>query len=875
MIGRTLSHYQVLDEISRGGMGVVYRALDIKLKREVALKVLLPELVANPERKRRFVQEAQAAAALDHPHIAAVYEIDEDQDVTFIVMELIRGEKLRDLIHQERLTPSRSMELATEIAEGLNRAHEKGIVHRDLKPSNIMVTEDGHAKIIDFGLAKLIEREEDKSADTRTIEKRDTKSGVVVGTVAYMSPEQARGQKIDRRSDIFSLGIMLYEMLTRKLPFNAPSAPEILSAIINQPAPPLDAQVDKDTLPDIQRILDKCLVKDPQDRYQTTGDLVVDLRAVRRRIDSMTTAPSVHAVRRRYWPHVASLLVLAVLAILFVSNWQAINRFAGSLVAPTDETVPFEDRDWLLLADFENTTGEEIFDESLNTAFKVGIEQSRHINIVPRRRVDDVLRRMKKSEVATIDETIARDIAEREGLKLIVVPGIAGVGGNYVLTATVQDVASGASLSSEMVRAEGKEQVLEALDELAQTVRRRLGETEEGISEHSKPLMSVTTSSLEALRHYSLGTERNIAGDFHTAKTHYEDALSLDPEFTAAKSSLGMLLFERFDRDMGKSLLTQALLDIDNLTDREKYGILAFHARAVENDLDSAIQHLETLLSLYPDDSAALNNRGWYLSQQGRYEEAVESYKRALEVEPNLKITVTGLSWIYLNHLGEIDKAIELCQRQLVENEDAFRLYDCLGWAYLGKGDWPSAENAFEKAVELNPRWTLILFRLAHSYRLQGRYHEAIEILLSIPEINPDEANSAYYDIAAIYQLKGDPSSARAYLQQYINEIDSLYKDDPENPDRLFCLSSASLRLGDNEHGTSLMQQYAKLTPDDHFGRAQLLAIQGRKTEAIDHIEMAIANGYTLYIWIKIHVDFVSLQEEPRFQALLDKHIKG
>ena len=315
MIGRTLSHYRVLAEISRGGMGIVYRALDVKLDREVALKVLPPELVADPERKRRFIQEAKAAAKLEHPNISVVYEIDEAEGVTFIAMELIRGEQLKDIINREKLPLARSLELATEVAEGLAIAHEKGIVHRDLKPANIMITEQFHPKIIDFGLAKLVEPLAGEGSDVETAIRGETDPGKVMGTVSYMSPEQARGKQVDHRSDIFSFGIVLYQMLSGELPFKAPSGPETLSAIINAPTPQLGSSVTDEVAPEIQRIADKCLAKDPAERYQGMKDLVIDLRSARRRLESGPVAPIVSPPSRKRWLWVGAAAACVLLLV--------------------------------------------------------------------------------------------------------------------------------------------------------------------------------------------------------------------------------------------------------------------------------------------------------------------------------------------------------------------------------------------------------------------------------------------------------------------------------------------------------------------------------------------------------------------------------
>ena len=327
MAERTLSHYKVFEELSRGGMGIVYRAVDIKLDREVALKVLPPELVADPERKRRFVQEAKAAAALHHPHIATIFEIDEADDTTFIAMELVRGQKLSELVHGEPLSLSRTLELATEIVDGLSCAHEKGIIHRDLKPPNIMLTEDGHPKIIDFGLAKLMEPlgSADSLEDTAL---RHTESGQILGTVSYMSPEQARGKSLDRRSDIFSFGIVLYEMVTGRLPFHGPSGVETLNAILKEPTPPLEidgAAQERDVFAELERVIRRCLAKDPDERYQTTQDLLSELRRIRHDSDTGISSPLAPAASARPRPWriaaaVAGVLVLAVAVSLYVTR---------------------------------------------------------------------------------------------------------------------------------------------------------------------------------------------------------------------------------------------------------------------------------------------------------------------------------------------------------------------------------------------------------------------------------------------------------------------------------------------------------------------------------------------------------------------------
>ncbi len=322
MTPRKLSHYEIREELSRGGMGIVYRALDVKLEREVALKILLPDLVKNEVRKRRFIQEARLASALKHPNIAVIYEIDDAEDETFIAMELIEGSKLSDLLARERLSISRATAMAVEILEGLSSAHEKGIVHRDLKPANLMVTKDGHIKIIDFGLAKLVERVpsvNDADSDAQTKAKGDTQEGQVLGTVAYMSPEQARGQTVDNRTDLFTFGIVFYEMLTGEMPFQGSSAVETMSAIINQPAPPVSRSVKGPLAEALSRIVERCLEKDPEDRYQTAKDLLSEVRRVKRDSESGARVADVSAVPERRRVTGWALVGLAVFAAVVFS----------------------------------------------------------------------------------------------------------------------------------------------------------------------------------------------------------------------------------------------------------------------------------------------------------------------------------------------------------------------------------------------------------------------------------------------------------------------------------------------------------------------------------------------------------------------------
>lgn len=842
--------YNIIEELGRGGMGVVYKVEDTKLKRSVALKFLSPELTQDVEARERFLLEAQAASALEHTNICTIHEIDETEDrQMYIAMAYYEGETLKEKLKSGPLKLEVTLDVIRQIAQGLAKAHGKGIVHRDIKPANIIVTNDSVVKIVDFGLAKL-------AGVTKV-----TKTGTTMGTAAYMSPEQARGESVDHQTDIWSLGIVLYEMLSGQLPFKGEHEQSVIYSILNEdPAPISSFQIGIPA--ELEQIVAKALKKNLKERYQHIDKLLADLQKVYKILDV-----------KPMWKISAWSRLRIASPLLWTSIIVVVGIALGLLLFYPARAIPFQERDWILITDFDNLTGDDVFDKSLNTALSVSIGQSSYINVLSKQRINEALRRMQKEDVEDIDDLVGREIAVREGIKVIFVPSISRVGNIYMLTGVIEDPFTGESLRSEIVRAQGKDKVLNALDELTRKIRRDLGESLAAISKRNKPLAKVTTSSLEALKQYSLGIENHWNSNFKEARLYYESALQIDPNFTAAKASLGSILFEKFDREKGKELLSKAIHDIDNLTEREKYGILAFHAYAVENDLEKAVQYIKMRLALYPDDEASHNNLGWYNFRLERYKDAIAAYKKAIEINPYLMLPYNGLNWIYLYHLGELDLALELCERQISYNTQNASAYNNLGWAYLGKDNLEEAKKAFEKALEINPRFILVLYRLAHTYRLQGRFQEALQPLEKILEIDQTES-SAHYDIGTIYQLLGNTKEARRYFEKYRKDPEKWVKENPKDADNYISLGVVLTRLGEKDRGWSMGQKAMAIDPTQHFGFAMLLSAQGKKYEAIDQLELAIKNGYHNYIWIKIHADFQPLYDEPRFQGLLRRGLK-
>lgn len=551
------------------------------------------------------------------------------------------------------------------------------------------------------------------------------------------------------------------------------------------------------------------------------------------------------------------LITIAIAIIIFITY--------GST------TIPFTERDWIVIADFENLTDETIFDHSLNTAFTLSINQSRYLNVLTRKRMIETLKRMEKENITKIDEETGNEIAIREGVEIFIVPSISKVGTRYILTTKILDTKTADILKSEVLYAEDEDEIIDKLDKLSKKIRRSLGESINMISDQSKPLKKVTTSSLQALKQYSLGIESHLLLDFEKAKIHYENAIRLDSNFTAAKASLGNLLFEKFDRNEGRKWLDEAIVSIDNLTDREKFGILAFYAVNIENDLDKGIAYTKRRISLYPDDPAAHNNLGWYFQKQGHYDMALDEYKRTLQIDPNMMLTHSGVIWIYLEFLGQIDSALVWSNRMVKYSPDNPWAYFYLGSSYVGLNEFEKAEASYLKAADLNPNLLLNQYRLAHDYRLQGMYDKAIEVLESILQKNAHES-SAHYDLGINYELLGKRETARNHFLEF-RKISKKWLDEYSNDPKTYIYNGIILtRLGEKDAGWEIGKRAMELDSTIYFEYSQLLAVQGQKIEALDYLEKALEDGYRDLVWIKLHPDLQILHEEERFKNLMNSY---
>ncbi|MGE5834446.1 MAG: protein kinase domain-containing protein [Acidobacteriota bacterium] len=712
LIGRTLGRYQILDEIGRGGMGVVYRAVDTTLHRDVALKILPPDLVADPDRRQRFFLEARTASRLEHPHICVIHEVGEADGATFIAMELVRGERLSDVLARGGMSTSHALQIATEVAEGLARAHEMGVVHRDVKPANVMITEEGHAKIIDFGLAKLVGALRGEASATTAAA---TEPGVVMGTMAYMSPEQARAGRVDHRSDIFSFGVMAYEMLSGRQPFHGHSGLETLNAILHTPAPPLPAlgpAVSIEANADMQRIIEKCLAKDPAARYQGMRDVVVDLRAARRRLDSgpVTTvsaapvaAPTAQASaaarygRRR--PLAIATVALIVVAIAGIVLW--LQRFPASpaMVASGKPSVA--------VMHFENHTGKTDLDwlrTGLTEMVVTDLSQSPDIEVLPTDHLSQILTTLNRQNDRVLSLDTIQETARRAGVKYAIVGNYLKAGETIRINVTLQEAATGKIVSSEKVDALNEASLFATVDDLIRRIKTTFA-TRAGSGGPTglivppggkeslvffRDLKEVTTASPEAYRYYVQGLDLQRAGLQREAVPLFEKAIAIDKDFALALVKLAAI-HSNLGHPVQFEQYAQRAMDLTNrLTPRERYYIEGVYYWQKEATMQKAIDAFKNSLALYPNDDQAKHSLAVTYNRIGRTDEAIRLGEELRQRGVSNALTWTNLAETYVA-VGQFEAARQVMDDHLRRTSPNAGSHRFWGWllTVMGKGAPP------------------------------------------------------------------------------------------------------------------------------------------------------------------------------------------
>jgi len=821
MIDQTISHFRIVEKLGAGGMGVVYKALDTRLDRPVALKFLPDNMMQDSQALERFRREAHAASALNHPGICTIYDIGEQDQRPFIAMEFIDGETLRQHIHGQPLPIEQILDLGIQIADALDVAHTEGIIHRDIKPSNVFVTKRGQAKVLDFGLAKLVAKDV-LSLDPEHSSSKGTQEplsivGVISGTPAYMSPEQVRGDDLDRRTDIFALGLLLYEMATGRQAFGGRTGGAIIEAILTR-APDAVRTVNPQIPPHLEEIINKCLDKDRNLRYADAAAVRAELQLLKRVSESgsmmalasvaaaaaaSTPAAPVTTVHGQSFPWRAVVIGSpALIALLVIGGWFYNERRAAAL-SQTDTVV---------LADFTNKTGDPIFDDTLRQGLAAQLQQSPFLSLLSEQRIQQTLRLMGLPAEGKLSPNIAGDLCQRAGSKAYLSGTISSIGSQYVIGVSAVNCQTGDYLAQEQFTADGKENVLKALGEASTRLRGKLGESLKTVQKLDTPIEQATTPSLEALQAYSLG-RKTMQGkaDFTAAVPLFERAIELDPKFAMAYASLGTTYHNLGEKILASKNTQKAYELRARVSEWEKFYIESHYHDFVTGDLEKARQAYELWSQIYPRETVPSTNLGVIYQTLGQHDKSLAKYLEAMRMSPADSLNFGNLVLVYV-HLHRLDESRAAANEALAKNLDSADLRAALyELAFLKKDPAGMAEQVSWSAGKPGKE-NLMLYLEAGTAAYSGKLGVARELAsqaaASAARAGETEMAAGCESAAALWEaLYGNATAARQRVNGTLAQSNGR--------DAQYAAAFALALIGDSEGARVLADDLEKRFPED------------------------------------------------------------